>query len=367
MRHRPLPLVLSMALLVSCSLVPTSGVDPTLTPTTSPMTAAAAATAPPAVDRTALPSATPAPALDPTMAIEIAAAGPAAAQQRGIEPLCLRWEDTDGDGEPEWLGVYVRPTDPPRLAGFIVDGDSWYELEAVEEEKYGLGEHAVCDVEADDVNADGQVEIIIWGHAETTIELLHVFVWRNSGYEEIASFQSDAGLAMTDVDGHPGQEIIVRQDVGDGLAWETIHAWDGTDYAWVWERYGWLYADHPHAYVSDEPKHAVISFYLALDDRDMREAYNLLACTAQAAQPYESWAVGFDSTLAVEVGSVHEIRRGQSEATVTAQVRSYDNLDGYIVGRLWDVTWSLVYEGETWRLSVATNNELERWEAPYFK
>ena len=90
------------------------------------------------------------------------------------------------------------------------------------------------------------------------------------------------------------------------------------------------------------------------------------AVESRSSQPYQAWAAGFDTTLAVEAGSVHQSGRTGDSATVTAQVRSYDNLDGYVVGRLWDTTWAVVREEGTWRLQSATSEELERWEAPYY-
>jgi hypothetical protein len=86
----------------------------------------------------------------------------------------------------------------------------------------------------------------------------------------------------------------------------------------------------------------------------------------RSSQPYQIWAAGFDTTLAIEVGSVHQTAHTGDSATVTAQVRSYHNLDGYIVGRLWDTTWSVLYEGQFWRLQSATSQELDQWEAPYY-
>jgi len=307
------------------------------------------------------------PTLDPENVADIVEAGQVSTQQQSVDPLCLRWEDTDQDGKREWLGVYLRPGDPARLAGFVLDGKTWYELRAVEAAPYGLGEYPTCQLEVNDINVDGRVEIVVWGHAERNTDLLHVFVWRESRYSEIASFQGDAGLELTDVNNDLIQEIIVRHNAGDGLAWETIHRWDGTDYVWNWERYRWLHADYPHPYLSDDPTHIVISFYLALDDRDLRGAYGLLGNETRESQPYQSWAAGFNTTLGVEVGSVLEIERTGSGATVTAQLRSYDNVDGYVIGSLWDVTWLVIREDGAWRLDSATQEELSRWDAPYFQ
>jgi hypothetical protein len=280
--------------------------------------------------------------------------------------LCLRWEDTDGDGEAEWLGLHLRPTDLPRLEAFILDGETWHALRPPEKEKYGLGVYPTCELDVQDVNADGRIEILIKGHAEENIELVHIFVWDEAGYELLASFHGDAGVQVRNIDGELSSEVIVRHDAGRGLAWEAIHTWDGANYGWTWDRYQWFHQDRPHSYLTDNPEHVVISFYLALDDRDLPGAYNLLSSETRSNEPYQTWAVGFDTTLAVEVGSVHQTARTADTATVTAQVRSHDNLDGYVVGRLWDTTWTVAYEEQLWRLQSATSEELDQWEAPYF-
>ena len=87
---------------------------------------------------------------------------------------------------------------------------------------------------------------------------------------------------------------------------------------------------------------------------------------ARESQPYETWAAGYDTTRDVQVGSVRQIERAGDRATVTAQVRSYDNIDGYIVGALWDTAWTVVAEEQGWQLQSARTDELDRWEVPFY-
>jgi hypothetical protein len=284
---------------------------------------------------------------------------------RAIDPLCLRWEDADDDGEPEWLGLYLRPAEPPRLEGFVRDGEDWHLLTSPGDNGEGLGTYATCEMEVSDINADGRTEVLIWGHTAGA-DLLHIFIWSDETYRLLASARGDAGIGLEETNGDLAQEIVARYEAGDGLAWEQVHTWDGTHYGWTWERYSWLYADYPHAYPTHTPARAVISFYLALDDRDLPTAYELLSATARADQSYEAWAAGFDTTLSVEVGTVNELERAGTAAKVTALVRSYDNVDGYVVAKLWDVNWSVTQADGAWRLEAATNEELDRWEAVYF-
>ncbi len=301
------------------------------------------------------------------MVPELVEVGRTSLAARGIEPLCMQWEDTDGDGEGEWAGLYLRPGDPPRLEGFVLDGDVWYELPVPEEDKHGLGTYPACELEINDVNLDGRLELLVRGRATGNVDLLHVFAWHEDRYDLLASFRGDAGIVLEDTDGDLLMEVIARYKAGDGLAWEAVHTWDGTHYGWTWERYGWLYPDHPHSCPTSSPDRAVICYYLALHGRDLPTAYRLLSSDAPGYQPYTTWAGGFDTLLAVEVGSVHEITREAETAKVTAQVRTYETLDGYVIGHLWDVTWTTVRDGDAWRLTEGTKNRLDRWEASYFE
>lgn len=296
--------------------------------------------------------------------------GLARLEAAGVAPLCLRWEDTDGDGEAEWLGLHLQPGEPDRLEAFVLDGDAWYDLRPLEGERYGLGVYPTCEMEVRDLNTDGRVEVLIWGHAASNTDLLHIFVWDGAGYALLAPFESEAGLWLENLDGDLSDEIvlgcIVCHEAGDGLLWEIVYTWDGSGYGWTWERYSWFYLDRPHMYLSDTPGRAVISFYLAIDDRDLPGAYRMLSASAQEAWPYESWALGYVTTVAVEVGSVHETERRGDVATVVAQVRSYDNLDGRVVAALWDVAWTVVQTTSGWRLENVSAERIDQWEATYY-
>jgi hypothetical protein len=286
--------------------------------------------------------------------------------EANIEPLCLRWEDTDGDGNAEWLGLHFRPGEPGQLEAFVLDDETWHDLRPLEKEKHGLGEYPTCELKIRDINADGQSDILIWGHAEASIDLLHIFVWDGTAYVLLAFFEGEAGVYLENTDGDLADEIIVRYEAGSNLAWEAVHTWDGANYGWTWERYTWFYLDRPYVYPTDTPEHAVISLYLAIDDRDLPGAYGLLSPNAQAAQLAEKWMSGYVTTIAVEVGSVHEIHRDGNTATVVAQVRAYDNVDSRVIATLWDVEWIVVNTDAGWRLDSAAADQLERWEATYY-
>lgn len=349
-------------------------VCPTVTPApTATMTAppTATATAPPTATPTATPTPTPAPTIEPAILAALTAEGEAALAARNVAPLCLRWEDTDGDGASEWAGLYLRPGEPPQLTGFVLDGAELHDLRPLPPEPgkpdYGLGEYATCEMEVRDVNLDGQVEVLIWGHAESSIGLLHIFAWDGTAYALLGAFQGNAGVYTADTDGDLIDEVFVRYTAGSGLAWEAIYTWDGHNYGWTRERYTWFYRDRPHAYPTDTPEHAVIAFYLAIDDRDIAGAYNLLSPSVRASHPYTEWAAGYAATVGAETGVVSERANDGNVATVGAQVLAYDNVDGRVVATLWDVEWTVVHTADGWRLASATTAQLETWDAPYYR
>ncbi len=376
-RAFPMFRILTLLLLLTASCVPalapavsptpllTAIPSPTPTPVPSPT---------PSPTPTPTPTSTPAPTPDPAVVTNIVGQINARLTQAGIEPLCLRWEDTDDDGKAEWSVLYHRNGEEGRseLMAFILDDNgAWYELRPLKKEPgkkdFGLGQYPTCELEVRDVNGDGRTEVLIWGHAESSTTLLHIFVWDGSSYVLLASFEGDAGIRQENSDGDLADEFAVRYDAGSGLVWEAVHTWDGLNYGWTWERYDWFYLSRPHAYPTDTPEHAVISFYLALDDRDIPGAYGLLTPMAQMAQAYQAWAAGFATTVSVEVGSVHELARQGDSATVTAQVQALDNVDGRIIATLWDVEWELRKTEHGWRLESAKTTQLDRRELKYYR
>jgi hypothetical protein len=325
----------------------------------------------PALATVPIPTLTPTPTAVPTLdAATVAAiidAGQARLEARDVEPLCLRWEDTDADGQAEWVGLHLGPDDPVQLEAFVLDGDTWYDLQPLDGESHGLGEHPTCELEIRDTNADGRVEILVWGHAGASTDLLHIFAWDGAAYALLAPFEGKRGVRLENTDGDLIDEVVVGYDAGGDLVWEAVYTWDGSSYGWTWERYAWFYLHRPHVYRADTPEHAVVHFYLAIDDHDLRGAYDLLSSGAQASQSRDEWAVGFATTVGVEVGAVHEIDRSGDTATVVAQVRAYDNEDGRIIATLWDLEWTVVQTAGGWRLDGARTSLLDQWEMVYYR
>jgi hypothetical protein len=289
-------------------------------------------------------------------------------QSAAVQPLCLRWEDVDGDGEPEWVGVYARATGEPRLGAYVLDGEHWYELAAISESEYGLGGQPECRLEVRDINLDGKAEIMVWGHAEPDIELLHLFAWDGAEYGLVASFEGNGGILTEEQDGRLGEEVVVGHRASTDLVWQVVYSWDGVAYGWTWDRYAWFFSARPHAYDTTTPERAVISFYLALNDRDLPGAFRLLNEANRSGVSYDDWANGFASTTGVEAGAVQEIgQNADGTRVVSAQVLARDNQGGRIVATLWDVIWTVAGTDEGWRLQSVTSRLLDSRELEYLR
>lgn len=348
-----------------------------VTPTAPPATPTAIPETPtPTVTPTPTPTPTPTvvPTPDPATLLATAEAGlsSVSAQAGEARLICLRYEDTDADGQPEWLALVHREAPQPRIDAFVLDGEVTHVLQPAPPKPgvadVGFGQYATCDLTVRDVNADGIPEIAILGHAANNETLLHLFAWEGTAYRRLGFFSGDAGVKFADVDGDLEEEIWEGYRVGGApsLAWFVVHTWRNGTYGWTSDRYGWYFADRPQAYPTHGPEYVVISFYLALQDRDLPGAHGLLL--ADSRPPFEAWATGYATTARVSVGGVHTISGTSSEnqARVAAMVTAWDNEGGVIVGRLWDVEWDAVRTEGGWRLARSTADMLEEWKVSYW-
>jgi hypothetical protein len=274
----------------------------------------------------------------------------------------------DADGIAEWVGAYVWPAGPGGLGAFVFDDGTWHDLAPLADAKYGLGQHRACEIAVRDVNVDGRMEILVWGYAGESTDLLHMFAWDGASYPLLAFFEGTAGIRMEEAHGNLAEDVVVGHRADNDLVWEVIYTWDGATYGWTWDRHTWFYADRPHVYDTSSPERVVISFYLAIDDGDVPGAYSLLSEGARSARPYDQWAVGFATTVGVEASAVRETSTGgNGTANVSAQVLARDNVDGRIIATLWEVAWTAVRENGHWRLDAVSVAELEQWELPYYR
>ena len=345
---------------------PTAGSPPsTPAPTVTPVTVLET----PSPQPTA--TATPFPTTDPNTLLASAeqARGRLAARAGDASVVCFRHQDLDADGQPEWVALTHRAGDPPRLEAFILDSSTFYDLEPAYPEPsgpdVGLGEYPVCEIEIRDVNVDGIPEIAIFGHARDQESILHLFAWDEDAYVRLGRFAGDAGVRFADADGDAEAEIEVGYRVrgAPALAWFVVHTWEEGTYGWTSDYYDWYFSTRPHTYPTQRPDYAVIAYYLALDDRDLPGAYALLDPASRG--PYETWALGYATTVQVRTGGVHTVPGTEtaSSAQVTAMVTAWDNDQGVIIARHWNVTWTVAAANGEWRLQQAETELLKEWAA----
>ncbi len=358
--------------LSACVFCPTATpLPPTVAPTATLSPAPTLTPSP-----TATPTVTPFPTLNPQPLADEAAAGQrwasAQAQAIGGSPVCVQAADCDDDGSPEWLALVHQDGPPGRLSAFVLDGAAVYPLEPALPKAghpdVGLGEYATCDLQVRDINADGKTEVAVFGHNSGNETVLHLFVWDGDGYRRLGRFAGNAGVSLRNEDGDLADEIWegYRVSGAPALAWYILHTWTGQSYGWTSDRYDWFSLERPHAYPTGKPEYAVISFYLALDDRDLPGAYRLLL--PQTERSYEAWALGFATTLRVDVGDVHIIPGSADEthARVAAMVTAWDNQGGAVVQRLWNVVWTVSRTEGGWRLGQVSAESLDSRPVRYW-
>ncbi len=365
--------------LAACSNIPNPLAPATATPT---VTLTPSPTLTPAPTATATPTATPTPlpTPNPVEIADLTNAGLTRVQtianetllSNGARVLCLRAEDSDGDGAPEWLALTHQEGPPARLSAFILDGEQSFWLEPATAKvgvpDVGLGQFATCEVEIRDVNVDDIPEVAVFGHADKNETILHLFAWDGTHYQRLGRFSGDAGVRFVDADGDLEMEIWegYRDRGAPALAWNVIYTWEEQTYGWTTDRYDWYSRERPHSYPTHKAQYAVTAFYLALNDRDMPGAYALL--TPQEGREYTDWVAGFATTIRVSVGGVHPVDGTVTDTStrIAAMVISWDNEGGMIVGRRWDVEWDTILTAEGWRLAATSAEKLEEWPVTYW-
>jgi len=250
------------------------------------------------------------------------------------------------------VGLYQEAVGLPVL-GFVLDGETLYTLSPPDTLGVGLGEHPTCNLQMRPLSP--YPVILVWGDAGAHVSLLHLFRWDGRAYQAVGAFGGDGGVYFAAPDSGSGlpQEIIVRQRGDpDRFDREAVWQWDGERYRLDRSRYVFSALRGSKApYPDRSPGDAVISFYLAINERDLPGAYALLTPQAQADRPRERWYAGFATTLSVEVNEIRTISEtAEDTATIVVRIRAQDNLGTRIKTTRWEVTWTVVATPDGWRL-----------------
>jgi hypothetical protein len=105
------------------------------------------------------------------------------------------------------------------------------------------------------------------------------------------------------------------------------------------------------------PATTVTLFYTYLANKQYQEAYALLSGGAQARAPYASWVQGYATTQSVDILSVTDV--GSLPGQVSVRVAAVDRINGQLVRRVYQGTWSLQTEGSAWRLDSAQIRQVQ--------
>ena len=209
-----------------------------------------------------------------------------------------------------------------------------------------FGESPYADVVARDLTGDGTTELAITGGVGAHSTLLHIFHWNGSGYTKLEEFFGDSGVRLIDLDGDGVFEVIVGLRHYDRAQTrsDSILRWTGAGYQPAYAEWGFSF-DSPEFH--DYPEATVLDYYIAIDRRDFRRAWNLLGGSMQEGQTFDTFVSGFDATQHVRVEDLELINESPVNATVRVEISSAER-DGSL--RRFGGSWIVQPVGGRWRL-----------------
>jgi hypothetical protein len=104
-----------------------------------------------------------------------------------------------------------------------------------------------------------------------------------------------------DRDGLP--EIITVQNLWDGVVLQEISRWDGVAYRFERSVYA-LASDAVEVLPAGTPEQCLVSYYLNLERRDYRSAYERLSAEMQARQDYKAFLLSVAGVRDLWLGEV---------------------------------------------------------------
>lgn len=305
-------------------------------------------------ERTLSSQAMPTPAPMSAQAMNAFLSGPRAF---GVEPFCLQLADTDGDGEREWLGLFeLVPLGGTGAAGFVLDGDQMYLLgraaDGQGQDNYGtlVSELPVCQVQVQDVTEDGLVEVLVRGLSQAGQHQLSIFSWnRNDAYLLLASFGGNAGVELMDLDQDGLPEVVTAQNLWDGVVLQEISRWDGVAYRFERSVYA-LASDAVEALPADTPEQCLVSYYLNLERRDYRSAYEMLSAEMQARQDYKAFLLSAAGVRDLWLGEVSPPAQEGDVLVFQAPLWMEAVENGRPIRRAFRGEWRIGQEQGTWKI-----------------
>lgn len=213
-----------------------------------------------------------------------------------------------------------------------------------------LGETSYAEVVARDLTGDGAPELAITGGVGAHSTVLRIFRWNGSGYGMVEEFFGDSGVRLVDVDGDGLEEVIVGMRHYDRAQTrsDTIMRWTGAGYDAAYTEWGFAF-DSPEFH--DYPEATTLDYYLAIDRRDFRTAWDLLGSSMREGQSFDAFVGGFATTQHVRVEDLELVKEDDAGATVRVELSSIER-DGSL--RRFGGTWIVQQAGGSWRLVGAS-------------
>ncbi|MDD3346809.1 VCBS repeat-containing protein [Oscillibacter sp.] len=137
-----------------------------------------------------------------------------------IQPVQLR--DLNGDGREEALAFFRNTSDekPLKIYVFTAAGETYEQTAVIE----GSGT-AIYSIAYNDLDADGQTELIVGWRASTELQALTVYALRPNGPLELVRTDY-VKYGVLDLDENQLQELVVLRSVPDGEGAADYYSWN---------------------------------------------------------------------------------------------------------------------------------------------
>ena len=254
--------------------------------------------------------------------------------------------DTDGDGEKEMLVIYALDG---AGRGLVI------RREGAAGRAYALGGSIPAELFRErwsdntvaDVNGDGRSEVVVEGVVAGAAEQVSVFQWNGTAYLSLLSLSGAEGVSVDD----PRQDGMLEFSALEfpfprsGMARSTRAAWKAGAYRLAADYHFLLGAPLRLNY----PEQAVLAYYVFWRDAQPAKMLALLADPQRSLTTPESLAAQTRSLAGIAVANLRVDEDGQSEARVTAVVRTLPlgiQSETYVTH-----SWRLVNLDDGWHLA----------------
>ena len=115
-------------------------------------------------------------------------------------------------------------------------------------------------------------------------------------------------------------EVLVANRAGVGVVLEEVSVWNGTEYAPSRSRYA-RQASFSMALPAGSPEQALIKYYLALQERDLPTAYQMLSPAMRERQKYDAFLLSHAAVFGYELDEIQRGAETSDRVVLTAELR----------------------------------------------